>query len=288
MDASLLTPSLDPRYPSGFQVRVQMDRPVFKAQAEMQGGQRVVYFEASTEVRDLQGEKVLLSALEQSIPYFLKYGRIDLDHASVLGQIRGTKVNPYAYEIGNPLDARIQDGSVWVKAAIFSSNDPSNRFTEAANIFWDSLQTTPPVAWFPSIAGEVYSEEPIEEGGQSTQVIRGIRWHSIGLSRTPVNQSVGSVTTVPVRAFAKAFSGLGDLSDLLGILKPIKAPQRPNSPVQSGTGVDFDPALIQKAIEALMEAVPGSGIDGYLTHARERGVPDDVAMGLFVTLMSKK
>ena len=55
MDASLLTPSLDPRYPSGFQVRVQMDRPVFKAQAEMQGGQRVVYFEASTEVRDLQG-----------------------------------------------------------------------------------------------------------------------------------------------------------------------------------------------------------------------------------------
>ena len=288
MDARLNTLPMEARLGGGFQVRVQMDRPMFKAHADLEGGQRIVYFEASTEVRDIQGEKVLLSALEQSIPYFLKYGRIDLDHASVLGQIRGAKVNPYAYEIGKPLDARIEKGSVWVKAAIFSSADPNNRFTEAADIFWDSLHTNPPVTWFPSIAGEVYAEESVVDDGKPTQEIRGIRWHSVGLSRTPVNTSVGTVSTMPVRAFMKAFTGVGDLSDLLGILKPIKAPQKPFSPVESGTGVTLDAALIGKAIAAIQQTEPGAGLDGYLTHARENGVPDDVAMGLFIVLMSPK
>jgi len=287
MAAPLFTPALDARFTSGLQVRMEMDRPMMKAHASVEGGQRIVYFEASTEVRDMQGEKVLLSALEQSIPYFLKYGRIDLDHASVLGQIRGAKVNPYAYEIGKPLDARVENGSVWVKAAIFSSANPDNRFTEAADIFWDSLNTNPPVTWFPSIAGEVYAEAAVVDSGMPTQEIRGIRWHSVGLSRTPVNPAVAPVATMPVRAFAKAFSALGDLTDLLGILKPIKAPQKPFSPVESGTGVDYDSAVIQKAIAALQQTDPKGGLDGYLTHARENGVPDDVAMGLFIVLMSK-
>jgi hypothetical protein len=262
------------------------DRPIFEAQAEMEGGQRVVYMEASTEVRDLQGEKVLLSALEASIPYFLKYGRIDLDHASVLGQIRGNRVNPYAFEIGKPLDVRIKDGSVWVKAAIFSATG-DNRFTEAADIFWDSLQTNPPVTWFPSIAGEVYSEEATVQDGKATQEIRGLRWHSIGLSRTPVNPKVAPVTTVPVRAFAKAFSGMADMKELLGILKPINAPQQPFSPVMSGTGVDV--LMVKKAMDALLEADQSeAGIDGYLTLAKERGVPDEIALALLTVLMSNK
>ena len=200
--------------------RLQGERMLLKAQPSVEGGQRVLYMEASTEVRDLQDEKVLLSALQASIPYFLKFGRLDLDHASVTGQIRGTYVNPYAYEIGKPLDVRVDGNSIYVKAAIWSSSDKSNRWTEAADLFWDSLHTNPPVPWFPSVAGDVFAEAPVQEDGRPVQEIRGLRWHSIGLSRTPVNPSVGPVSTMPMRAFAKAFGSAVELRRLLTDLGP--------------------------------------------------------------------
>ena len=253
----------------------------------MEGGQRIVYMEASTEIRDIQGDKILLSALEASIPYFLKYGRIDLDHASVLGQIRGQKVNPYAFEIGKPLAVKVGEGSVWVKAAIFSGTSGQGySFTEAADLFWDSLHTTPPVIWFPSIAGDVYAEQTTSEGGLPTQEVRGIRWHSIGLSRTPVNMNIGPVTTMPMRAFAKAFAGLADLKDTLGILAPTPPP-RTFSPTVEKKGID-DPMVIRLAMDALLEAKEEGGLDNYLTLATERGVPEPVALALLVILLSKR
>jgi len=291
MGTSVLTPGLETRGSGGAPVCLRFDRPIFKAQAETEGGQRIVYMEASTEIRDVQGDKVLLSALEASIPYFLKYGRLDLDHASVLGQIRGAKVNPYAFEIGKPLAVKVQDSSVWVKAAIFSGTEydltgKRNSFTEAADLFWDSLHTTPPVIWFPSIAGDVYSEQTTSENGLPTQEVRGIRWHSIGLSRTPVNMNIGAVTTMPVRAFAKAFSGLADLKDTLGELAP-SLPQRGFPATIQVKGAE-DPMLLRLAMDALLEAQEEGGIDGYLTLATERGVPADVAMALLVVLLSRR
>ena len=287
MGTSVLTPGLETRGSGGAPVCLRFDRPIFKAQAETEGGQRVVYLEASTEIRDVQGDKILLSALEASIPYFLKYGRIDLDHASVLGQIRGAKVNPYAYEIGRPLDVKVQDGSVWVKAAIFAgTSGQGNSFTEAADLFWDSLHTTPPVVWYPSIAGDVYSEQTTQEDGLPTQEVRGIRWHSIGLSRTPVNMNIGPVSTMPLRAFAKAFSGFADLKDTLGALAPT-FPQRGFPKAVEVKGTD-DPMLLRLAMDALLEAQEEGGLDGYLTLATERGVPADVAMALLVVLMSRR
>ena len=202
-------------------LRLAGERMLIKAQPSMEGGQRVLYMEASTELRDLQNELVLVNALKRSIPYFLKFGRIDLDHASVTGRIRGTSVNPYAYEIGKPLDARVDGSSIYVKCGIWSSTDKTNRFTEAADLFWDSLQTSPPVAWYPSVAGDVYAEGPSTDAdGNPVQEIRGLRWHSIGLSRTPVNPHVSPVSTMPMRAFAKAFGLAVDLEQLLADLGP--------------------------------------------------------------------
>jgi hypothetical protein len=286
MGTSVLTPGLETRGSGGHGVCLQFERSVFKAQAEVEGGQRVVYLEASTEIRDMQGDRILLSALEASIPYFLKYGRLDLDHASVLGQIRGVKVNPYAFEIGRPLDVRLRDGSIWVKAAIYTAGE-GNRFTEAADLFWDSLQSKPPVIWYPSVAGDVYAEETTSEGGLPTQEVRGIRWHSIGLSRTPVNTAVGSVTTMPVRAFAKAFSGLADLKDTLGSLAPSLPSRGLATAAGKVPGAD-DPIYIRLAMDALLEATEAGGLDGYLTLATERGVPADVAMALLVVLLSRR
>jgi hypothetical protein len=287
MANSVLTPGLETRGSGGVGVCLRFERSIAKAQPEVEGGQRVVYLEASTEMRDMQGDKILLSALEASIPYFLKYGRIDLDHASVLGQIRGAKVNPYAYEIGRPLDVKLRDGSIWVKAAIFAgTSGGQNSFTEAADLFWDSLHTNPPVIWYPSVAGDVYAEETTSEDGLPTQEVRGIRWHSIGLSRTPVNFAVGPVTTMPVRAFAKAFCGLADLKETLGSMAPV-LPRRGLKAPESTPATD-DPHLIRLAMDALLEAQESGGLDGYLTLATERGVPADVAMALLVVLMSRR
>jgi len=262
---------------SALPVSFQFPRLALKAQVAEEQGQRILYMQASSEVRDLQGEKVLLSALAKSIPYFLQYGKIDLDHASVLGEIRGTKVNPYAFEIGKPLDARVDGDSVWVKAAIYSARG-QNQFTESADLFWDSLQTSPPTTWYPSIAGDVFSEAPVVEDGLPTQEIRGIRWHSIGLSRTPVNHDVGPVSTVPLRAFAKAFSGVADIEEALANLTPRQA-AKALSPSKSK-----DPDVIS-ILRTLNDAQPEMGVDGFVALAGQRGIPPEHALAVLLTML---
>lgn len=263
---------------------VPFERAIFKATTAVEGGQRVVYLHASTEARDLQGEKVLVSALETSIPYFLQYGRIDLDHASVTGEIRGSRVNPYAFEIGRPIDARREGDSIFVKAAIWSAKESGNRFTEAADLFWDSLQTNPPVVWYPSIAGDVFDEAPTSENGQPTQVIRGLRWHSIGLSRTPVNQGVNPVSTLPMRAFAKAFKSPSDIADFLTVLG---APHGARSaPVPTGA-VKEDPN-IEAALRVLATAEPAAGLDRYLDRASDLGIAPESALAVLMALLPIK
>jgi hypothetical protein len=262
-------------------VRLPFDRPALKAYPSMEQGQRILYMEASNEIRDLQGEKILLGALEESIPYFLKYGRIDLDHASVAKEIRGQRVNPYAFEIGRPLDAKVAEGSVWVKAAIFSSSDRSgaqNRFTEAADLFWDSLHTQPPVIWYPSVAGDVYDDYQTVEDGKPTVAVRKMRWHSIGLSRTPVNHGVQPVSTMPLREFAKAFSSLGDLKDALRALSPdayaVDGPINPKDPD------------IAAMLQVISDTPSDAGIDFLLGLAAQRGIPPTHALATVLALLS--
>ena len=260
--------------------RLQGERMLLKAQPSVEGGQRVLYMEASTEVRDLQDEKVLISALEASIPYFLKFGRIDLDHASVTGQIRGTTVNPYAYEIGKPIDVRVDGKSIYVKAHVWSSKDKSNRWTEAADLFWDSLQTNPPVPWFPSVAGDVFAEGPVSEDGRKVQEIRGLRWHSIGLSRTPVNPEISAVSTMPMRAFAKAFGNAVDLRKLLADLGP-----KALDPKKAGDGMDVESILRDLA----KEHPACASWDDYLKAAPARGQdPTQVAAVAAALLLQPK
>lgn len=267
----------------GVPVRLAYDRPCIKALPAMEGGQRMLYLQASTEVRDLQGEKVLTAALVESIPYFLRYGRIDLDHASVLGEIRGHRVNPYAYEIGKPLDARMDGDSVWVKAAIFASTDKTstgNSWTEAADLFWDSLHTSPPVTWYPSVAGDVYSEESAVENGKPTQVIRRMRWHSIGLSRTPVNQKVQAVTTMPVRVFAKAF---GDGTDLMQTLRDLS----PSSDFRPGVVRPGDDHDVVAVLQMLAENhQPDVGLTEFIQLAGNRGVAPQKALATLLALVT--
>jgi hypothetical protein len=289
MGTTLALPEHETRDAGAFPVCLQMERMLLKAVPSMEGGKRVLYLEASNEVRDLQGDKILISALRESIPYFLQYGRIDLDHASVLGEIRGMKVNPYMYEIGKPVDVRVEPDRIWVKVEIYSSATPGNHATDAADWFWGTLSLKPPMVWYPSVAGDVYSERPITENGLPTQEVRKIRWHGIGLSRTPVNTGVQAATTVPVRAFAKAFSGLADLKETLALLSPIAPPHAAleslEDLLEDSSVQDADPAQVQLALDALNEADPASGMGGFLSLATGKGVPADLAMAVATAVL---
>ena len=203
-----------------------------KSTPAIEGGQRVLYMEASNQARDVQNETILADALDASKDYFLKYGRIDLDHATVWQMVREMKLdpaNPYAREIGRPMDVRVSrsgdDSKVWVKCGIFKSSDKNNQFTKAADWFWDSLQVSPPVAWFPSVAGSLLPGGR-EDRPDGRRVIKAMRWHSIGLTRNPVNPAVGQVSTVPLEVFCKALREGGSISASLSAMAAF-SPQGP-------------------------------------------------------------
>lgn len=267
-------------------IRVDAGRMLMKATPQIEGGQRVVYFQASTESRDYQGERILARALVESIPYFIRHGRIDLDHASVEGKIRGQRVDPYAYEIGKPIDARPSDAGVMVKAYIYSSKTPGmNRWTEAADLFWDSItETQPPVLWYPSVQGLVTNELGVVADGRPTQEIRGMLWQSVGLSRTPVSPDVPAITTVALRVFAKALGNTQGMTDLLAQLRGF-APPAPAAPVVDPTD-ELPIGQVHQVLEALANAPAGTPPAVILRDLEARGIPQDRALAVMFGLLT--
>ncbi len=188
---------------------------MLKATPRMDGAHRIVYFEASNEGLDQQGEVVAAKALAESSEYFKRYGNIDIDHYTLIGAKSG--IPDYAmYEIGRPVDVRQERGVTFVKAEIYAGNGPA---AERANQFWSSLtEITPPARWYPSVGGAVL-EKAVEIDPDTKlrkAIIKKVRWNNIGVSKTPVNQHVATCATVPVGAFAKCWTAAGlDLAKAL-------------------------------------------------------------------------
>lgn len=178
---------------------------MLKASPSMEQGERFVYLEASNETRDQQGEIVLAKALAESSDYYLRYGNMDLDHLTQLGPKAG--IADYAlYEIGRPVEVKVSGGRTLVKGQIYSGSGP---VAEKANQFWSSLtELTPPQRWYPSVGGAVM-EKALDidpDTGAKRAVIKKVRWTNIGFSKTPVNQAVPTVSTVPFGALAKCWA----------------------------------------------------------------------------------
>lgn len=254
-------------------------RQFAKAVTSVEGGERVIYMEAANEARDIQSERVLVQALRDSADYFLRFGRIDLDHATMSQCIRDMQLdptNPYAREIGRPLAVKFGETekgpTVFVKAGIFSAKTKGNTFTKAADWFWDSLQTAPPPLWYPSVAGTVYEEAPtVDADRRRTNVLRRLRWHSIGLSRTPVNSTLGPLSTTPLREMAKALSGALALSAIA---------------VPALVAVDgANGGLTQASVLSMLEhmAAPGASAESVSAHSVSLGITRE---GLSALLMA--
>jgi len=190
---------------------------MLKATPSTEGARRFVYFEASNEGLDQQGEIVAAKALADSADYFLRYGNVDIDHYTLIGPKLGIPDYPL-YEIGRPVDVRQDGGRTFVKAEIYSGSGPA---AERANQFWSSLtEITPPARWYPSVGGKVLAKaiEIDPKTKLRKALIKKVRWYNIGVSKTPVNQHVAACATVPVGAFAKCWTAAG-----LDIAKALEA-----------------------------------------------------------------
>lgn len=187
---------------------------MLKATPQMDGGQRIVYFEASNEGLDQQNEVIAAKALAESAEYFKRYGNIDIDHYTLIGKPDPTRGRPgipgaELYEIGRPVDVRQDGKTTFVKAQIYSGTGPA---ADNANLFWSSItELNPPQRWYPSVGGAVLEKSVEIDPATKLRkaLVTRVRWNNIGVSKTPVNQHVGTCATIPLGAFAKSWTSAG-------------------------------------------------------------------------------
>lgn len=187
---------------------------MLKATPHMDGGQRIVYFEASNEGLDQQNEVIAAKALAESAEYFKRYGNIDIDHYTLIGKPNAELGRPgipgcELFEIGRPLDVRQTGATTFVKAEIYSGVGPA---AERANDFWSSItDLNPPQRWYPSVGGSVMAKSVQIDPRTKLRkaIVSKVRWTNIGVSKTPVNQHVGTCATIPLGAFAKSWTSAG-------------------------------------------------------------------------------
>ena len=186
---------------------------MLKARPATEGEDRFVYFEASNEARDLQGEVVMCKALAESAPYYLQFGNVDVDHVTQIGAKAGIP-NYSGFEIGRPAEVKVESPQTFVKAQIYTG---AGQMAKMANEVWESLtELSPPARWYPSVGGAVLEKSQVRdpETGAMHTVVRKVRWTNVGLSRTPVNHTVATVGTVPLGALAKSWGAAGLAIDL--------------------------------------------------------------------------
>lgn len=179
---------------------------LLKATPSEEGGERYIYFEASNEGVDQQGERVLAKALEESASHFLKFGNIDIDHYTILGTRMGL-ANPMAYEVGRPVDVTVRGDRTFVKAQLYKG---AGELARNANMVWESMtQLNPPARWYPSVGGSVLAKSvQIDPATKSkVGVVTKVRWTNVALSRTPVNQHLPAAQAAPIGVFAKSLGG---------------------------------------------------------------------------------
>lgn len=179
---------------------------MLKARPAAENGARFIYFEASNEGVDQQGERVLAAALKESKEHFLKFGNIDIDHYTMIGPRMGM-TDYQSYEIGQPVDVQFRGERTFVKARLYEGNTPlANR----ANEVWESMTAlNPPAKWYPSVGGAILerSDALDPNTGDKVTLIEKVRWTNVGLSRTPVNQHLPTATATAVGSFAKSLNG---------------------------------------------------------------------------------
>lgn len=182
---------------------------MLKAHAKAEGGKRYIFLEASNEGLDQTNEKIMAKALAESTDLFLKFGNIDIDHFTVIGQKLGMSLKEAkSYEIGRPVDVKVDGNTTFVKAQLYEGTGP---MAENANMVWESMtQINPPQRWYPSVGGAVLAKsvQVDPETQQKVTMVDKVRWTNIALSQTPVNQHLRTASLSPIGTLTKSLGGI--------------------------------------------------------------------------------
>jgi hypothetical protein len=184
------------------------DAMFFKARPVEEGGKRSVYVEASNEAGDQENQRILKSALMEQRENFLANGNIDIDHMTIVGHRLG-KPNPHIYEIGLPVEVKEGPGGVFVKGSIYQggpSAGPEFGGVSAADWWWATQLSDPPMKWRPSVAGPLPpgSLKTVCKNGVCHQVITKCVWLNLGFAKGQQNLALPAVSRIPFGEFAKA------------------------------------------------------------------------------------
>ncbi len=203
---------------------------MLKATPRSEGDNRFIYLEASREERDQHNEIVLAKALEDSADHYLKFGNIDLDHKTMpaVAALHGIE-RPDLWEIGAPVEVRVDGKSTFVKAQLFTGQTD---LAEKANMVWDSMtKLNPPRKWYPSVGGKILKKSNTLDSrtGDKVGVVSGVRWTNIALSQHPVNNHVGGIATIPFGVLAKSWG-----ADGLDIAKALEASYATDASAKTG------------------------------------------------------
>lgn len=175
--------------------------PFFKASIATEGDERFLYCEPSTEDWDLQGERMLTAALRQSVPYFRKFGVIDIGHFSMpelrKEALRHGYSDPSLTKVGHPVEVREGSaGTLVVKSRLYRGE---SKIAEQANRLWEELEAG--ARYYPSVGGKpIFGKSCTHEGCTYAAVL----WNNIGLWPEPINVAVKAVSVLPMDVFAKA------------------------------------------------------------------------------------
>ena len=148
---------------------------------EDENGNFIVEVEASNENLDLQNQRTLQSALDESKEYFLTNGVISDDHQHKTRNPDGSVESHKDKIIGEPISVRKSGKSTFVKLCLYKG-------VEAAKPYINLLKNGSKLVKA-SIGGIMPTIRKEKDG---TETVTRFMWNDLALTTSPVNWTVGS------------------------------------------------------------------------------------------------
>ncbi|MDR1351672.1 MAG: hypothetical protein LBK05_00190 [Treponema sp.] len=156
-------------------------------------GNVIFTVEASNENLDLEGQRVLQSALLSTKDYFLKSGVVSKDHKHRKMNADGTFEIDEDYVIGEPLDVFTNGTSTLVKGKLYPKNQYAKKFIDLLDQGSSRVRA--------SVGGLIPRVKKTLENGRKVGQVVSVLWDDIALTIAPVNPTVE-----PAASFAKSLS----------------------------------------------------------------------------------
>jgi hypothetical protein len=166
---------------SGKQVALSLDLRK-GALRKKRNGNWIVEVEASNENLDLEGQRVLQSALLKSKDYFLHNGVVSKDHYHKDKDEYGNTIFREEYVIGEPLEVVKEPDKTVVRLELYKDNPYAQEFAKLLESNSSRVKA--------SVGGTVLEKEDGEDG----EDIKTVLWDDLALTIAPVNPTLSGAT----------------------------------------------------------------------------------------------